>query len=107
MSLLIFGIIWTVITTLVAVPMCLGGINLFLGLFFLLFYGIGITMITIGARTIHKNNMTKKYGIPCYGIVLNVVETGTYVNGAPEYKAEVQIMNPETSNIETIYEIIG
>lgn len=112
---LIFGLVWTAFITPIFI-MCLvipgeqrGGVdmNLFLFIFFIVFEFIGLYMLISGLKQIIKDNKTKKHGIQCYGIISEIQETGSYVNGNPEYKAMLHFLNPETNQIETIEEIIG
>lgn len=112
---LIFGIIWTSFVTPIFI-MCLvipgeqrngADMNLFLFIFFLVFEAIGIFLIAGGSKKIIKDRKTKKHGKPCYGMVIGILESGTYVNGSPEYKATLQFVNPENNQLETIEEIVG
>lgn len=125
MTNLIFGIIWTTFTCLFIVIFLGGSIqnNTILnhgepGFYFepamiipagmmLIFLVIGIAFIIVGLKKIIKDSMTKKHGVPCYGIIQDVDETGTYVNGQPEYKATLDIINPNTNQTEKIEEIVG
>ena len=111
----IFGLIWTSFVTPIFI-FCLlvpgeqrGGedMNLFLFIFFVVFELIGLYMLISGLIKIIKNIRTKKHGIKCYGIVTDIQPTGSYVNGNPEYKAEVDFINPETNQLDTIEEIVG
>ena len=112
---LLFGIVWTAFVTPIFI-ICLvvpgeqrGGMdmNFFLFIFFVVFEAIGLYMLIRGLRKIIKDEKTKKYGIPCYGIVNDIQGTGAYLNGKPEYKAVLNFVNPETNQVETIEEIIG
>lgn len=110
-----FGLIWTIFVTPIFI-VCLvipgeqrGGIDMnpLLFGFFALFEFIGIYLIVSGIKTIIKDRKTKKYGTQCYGIVKDIQGTGSYSNDQPEYKAIVQIVNPETYQIEELEEIVG
>lgn len=111
----LFGLIWTAFVTPIFI-MCLvvpgeqrGGadMNPVLFIFLALFEVIGLYLIISGLRQIIKDRKTKKYGIPCYGIVRDIQTTGSSVNDRPEYKAILDFVNPETNQLETIEEIIG
>lgn len=110
-----FGLIWTLFVTPIFV-LCLvvpgeqrGGVDMdpFLFIFFVLFELIGLFLLFSGLKTVIKDRKTKKYGVPCYGIVRSIQTTGSYSNGNPEYKAFLQIVNPENFQIEEKEEIIG
>lgn len=120
---LIFGLIWTAISSLVAFMMYAnkGGtieVNgevvsqaefnsmLFPKLFIGLFIFIGLFMIFSGLKEIFTNIQTNKLGVETYGIVTDIRPTGSYVNGKPELKAEV-LVYIDDYNIETYEEIIG
>ena len=72
-----------------------------------LFVGVGIFLIVKGARKVIKDSKTKKYGIPCYGVIQNLQQTGAYINEQPEYKAILDVVNPNTNTVEQIEEIVG
>jgi len=110
-----FGLVWTLFVTPIFI-MCLvipgeqrNGIdmNIFLFIFFIVFEIIGLYMLISGIKTIIKDKKTKKYGTQCFGIVRDIQQTGAYVNDNPEYKALLDIVNPETNQIEKIEEIVG
>lgn len=112
---LIFGLVWTSIITPIFV-LCLvvpgeqrGGadMNPQLFIFFVIFEIAGLWMIYLGAKKVKRNRDTNKYGKSCYGIVVDVQTTGTYMNGNPEYKAIVDLINPETNEVETLEEVVG
>ena len=111
----IFGLLWTSFVTPIFI-LCLvvpgeqrGGadMNFPLFCFFVIFEFVGLWMLYGGAKKIIINIKTKKYGKKCYGIVADIQKTGTYINGNPEYKAIVNLLNPETHQIETFEEIVG
>lgn len=111
----IFGLIWTAFVTPVFI-MCLlipgeqrngADMNIFLFLFFMVFETVGIYLIISGLKQIIKDKKTKKYGTQCFGIVRDIIHTGSYYNDKPEYKAVLDIVNPETNQIESLEEIIG
>ena len=110
-----FGLMWTLFVTPIFI-MCLvvpgeerGGVDMspLLFIIFLIFEAVGIFLLTSGIKEIIRDKKTKKYGKMCYGIVRDIQNTGSYVNGNPEYQAVVEVKNPETSQIEKITEIIG
>ena len=112
---LLFGLIWTSFVTPIFI-MCLvipgaerGGADMDLSLFmfFVIFEIAGLWMLFSGLKKIIRNKKTNKYGKKCYGIVVDIVESGTYVNDKPEYLAVIDLLNPETHQIEMIEEVIG
>jgi len=111
----IFGLLWTAFVTPIFI-MCLvipgeqrGGVDMnpLLFIFFIIFEFIGLYMLISGLKKIINDKKTKKYGVKCYGIIREIQETGSYINNSPEYKAILDFLNPETTQIETIEEIIG
>ena len=120
---LIFGIIWTLFSSLFFVVFfgisfdnttSNGEVGFHFNSEFIipfliicLFVGVGIFLIVKGARKVIKDSKTKKYGLPCYGVIRNVQQTGAYINEQPEYKAILDIINPNTNTVEQIEEIIG
>jgi len=110
---LIIGIIWTVITNVLLFmflvifkEISMEG-NIFMIIFFTVFELIGILLIFGAIKQLIKDKKTNKYGIQCYGIITDVRTTGTYVNGNPQYKAIVDIINPETHQVETCEDVTG
>ena len=111
----LFGLFWTVFVSSMLIifmifPDGQGNILIYdpiVIIVFIIFEAIGIFLFIRGLKTIIKNKKTSKYGKECYGIINNLLPTGSYVNNRPEYKAIVQIVNPETSQVETLEEIIG
>lgn len=110
-----FGIVWTTFVSIIFI-ICLavpgeqrGGddFDLSMFIFFAIFEVIGISILVKGIKTVKKDKKTKKYGVNCYGIVRDIVETGSSSNGKSEYKALVEFLNPATSNVEKIEEIVG
>lgn len=108
MFLLVFGIIWTLFSSLfLIIPLVAGeGFDLFI-IIPVLFIGIGIFLITISAKKIIKNKKTDKYGEICYGIIQSIYNSGTYINGVPELKADVLVYFESQNKIENVSEIIG
>jgi len=126
MFYLIFGIIWTAFTSIFVVLM-FGSMftegstygdptgmrfsfnpeMIIPGILISVFLIIGIVLIVKGAKQVIKDIKTKKYGIPCYGIVQNLQLTGSYINEQPEYKAILDIINPNTNQLEKVEEIVG
>lgn len=120
---LLFGIVWTLFSTMFFVIFFASsfsntsyngepGINMDMSLIFpllmmIVFIIIGIVLIVKGAKKVIKDSKTKKYGIPCYGIIQNLQRTGAYVNEQPEYKAILDVINPNTNMVEKIEEIVG
>lgn len=108
MFLLIFGIVWTLFSALfLIIPILAGeGFDLFI-IIPLLFIAIGIVMIVISSKKIIRDKKTDKYGEIGYGIIQSVYNSGTYINGVPELKADVLVYLESQNRVETISEIIG
>lgn len=73
----------------------------------LLFWVVGISVFIKGLVKIIKNIQTNKYGEECYGKICDVYESGNYVNGRPEYKADVLVYIPSSGETQTISETVG
>lgn len=111
----LFGLVWTLIMTPIVI-ICIfipaeqrNGVEmnpLILSLL-ALFEIIGLYLMYVGLKEIIKNLKTKKLGTQCYGIIRNIQQTGATLNDRPELKATVEIINPETHQLETIEETIG
>lgn len=108
MFLLIFGIVWTLFSSLfLIIPILAGeGFDLFI-IIPLLFIVIGIVMIVISSKKIIRDKKTDKYGEIGYGIIQSIYNSGTYINGVPELKADVLVYLESQNRVETISEIIG
>lgn len=110
-----FGILWTTITTavfalFVFVPANVRNgdeVSLMPVLILGLFEVVGIILLVSGAKQVIKDKKTSKYGLQCYGIVRQILQTGSYVNNRPEYKAVIDFVNPESQQVQSIEEIIG
>lgn len=77
--------------------------KLFIGIFWL----VGIIFFVSGLLEILKNYKTDKYGEPCYGRIINVFNSGSYVNGVPELKANIAVYVESTGTLEYTEEILG
>ena len=123
---ILVGVIWTFCTTFFAVVIIIstistGNVNgdpsgltyniepgLLIPLFMIIIlFIIGIIIIISGIRKIIKDSKTKKLGIICYGVIKNLKQTGTYYNEEPEYKALIDVINPNTNQLEHIEEVVG
>ena len=120
---LIFGIVWTLFSSIFFVIIVISSFTTSSNLgdaglkfnfsmiipviMISIFLIVGVVLIVKGAKKVIKDSKTKKYGVPCYGIVQNISQTGAYVNERPEYKAILDIVNPNTNQIESIEEIVG
>ena len=118
---LIFGTIWTVFSSLFLLIVIIAGSSNTNGepgfhfnpemiipiLILTLFVGVGIFLMVTGYKKVKKDKNTKKFGLPGYGIIRDIKPTGCYVNEQPEFKASVDIINPETNQLETIDEVVG
>ena len=77
--------------------------KMFIGIFWL----VGILFFVSGLLEILKNYKTDKYGEPCYGRIINIFNSGSYVNGVPELKANIVIYLESTGTLEYTEEILG
>ena len=64
-------------------------------------------MLVAGAKTVIKDKKTDKYGISTYGLIINISETGSYVNNNPELRADILTYLPYENTTRTFKEIIG
>lgn len=77
--------------------------KIFIGIFWL----VGILFFVSGLLEILKNYKTDKYGEPCYGRILNIYNSGTYINDVPELKANICVYLESTGTLEFVDEILG
>lgn len=68
---------------------------------------IGLLFLFFGIRKIFKDKKTDKYGEMCFGKIFKVYESGTYVNGKAEYKADFLVFIPSLNTTKTFSEVIG
>ena len=110
-----FGLMWTCIITFVLVISIFTSITSGGGLAFIIptivllipFYLIGFFVLGIGIKEIIQNKNTEKYGRFIYGRVLDIVPTGSSVNGVPELKAIITAYIPSIGATSKFSEIIG
>ena len=109
MTYFLFGLLWLIITTLFTIPILISQNNLdiFLILFILLFWAIGIFFVTKGIKKIITNRKTEKYGEDCFGRVKNIYPNGTMINHRPMYNIDVDVYIPSKQTMITITEEIG
>ena len=123
MFYLIFGGVWTGFTGLLAFIFLGtdGGItindeyienptfgDLFpLYIFFAIFFAVGIFMLYKGFKIIFNNIKTNKLGTERYAIVIDIRETGSYVNDRPELKAIMYVADDDFNGVNIYEEIIG
>ena len=112
MFFIIFGTIWTVFSSIFLFAMLaaenLGAPSEGVGIgiaIILLFIGVGITFLVKGFQMILKNRKTAKHGKKAYGIILDILPSGSYVNGRPEMKADVLVHDGFVSDVYS--EVIG
>lgn len=77
--------------------------KIFIGIFWL----IGLFMLFQGLRKIIRNYLTNVNGEICYGKICNIYNSGAYINGMPEMKADVFVYIPSTQETKIISEVIG
>lgn len=120
---LIFGIFWTALTAILTFGFYGTGSEVTVNgvlvsheefsamlapkLFFLLFWAIGLTMLAIGLKKIIRNTATNINGEDCFGKVCNIYNSGTYVNGNPEFKADIVVYISSIQETKIISEVVG
>lgn len=106
--LLLFGIIWTFISlSILFILIYLGIKELIVYIFISIFVIVGIIMLVVEIKKLIKDRNTDKYGEIVYGIVNKVYESGTYINGEAEQKADILVYIESENRFETISEIDG
>ena len=120
---LIFGIFWTIITAFVTFvfygtgsEVTVNGVlvsheefvtMLWPKLFLLLFWVVGLFILAVGLKKIIRNTATHINGEECFGKICNIYNSGTYVNGNPELKADILVYIPSTQETKIISEVVG
>ena len=106
---LVFGIIWTLFTSIFAFVFISAGDDVpsLLVLMLIAFVVIGVYLIFIGAKKVIKDSKTNKFGIECFGIVRSVEPTNVYINDRPQYRTNIDIVNPNTLQLEQLSEVTG
>ena len=108
---LIFGLIWTIFSMAFAIIMIFAEgteeIGIFPFIFISLFIIIGLFFLIKGIKKLIKDIKTNAYGEECYGYIQNLYPDGSYVNGNPEYKADILTYIPSKNNVEQITEVVG
>ena len=77
--------------------------KVFLGIFWV----IGFAVLFEGLKITYKNVLTKVKGKLWYGRIIKIFNSGTYINGIPELKADFLIVVPETGETKVLSEVIG
>lgn len=121
----LFGLGWTIFSLLFLFVTIVGGLDSgeiiinrengfvvesslgFPLVFLSIFVIIGICILVGSIRKFLKDSKTSKNGVLCYGIIKAVTRTGNYVNNRPELKAVLDIINPNTNQVEEVQEVIG
>ena len=120
---LIFGIMWTAITALITFFFygTTGDISvngnwgsheefssmLWPKIFFGIFWAVGIFMLVKGIRKIIRDTSTNLKGEECFGKVCNIYNSGSYVNGKPELKADILVYINSIQETKMLSEVIG
>ena len=103
MKELIFSIIWLIISNLFLFLTDASEETPILFFTLIILYDIsGIWILEKGIKKVIKNNKTKKYGIKCYGLILDYNQT---YRGNHTYKVKIKYINPETNQEEKIKKI--
>lgn len=77
--------------------------KVFIGVFWI----IGIALLFFGLKKIIRNLKTSKNGMECFGKIIKIYPSGTYINGRPELKADFVVYLSEENKVEIISEVIG
>ena len=120
---IIFGLFWTACTAVVTFASYFSGTTisvngqivsqeefnemLFPKIFLGIFWAVGLFMLYLGISKIIKNYRTSEYGEICYGRIIDISKSGTYVNDVPELKALVTVYVESTGTLENVEEVIG
>lgn len=75
-------------------------------IFFGLFLLIGLWMLFSGVKEQIIKTKTDIHGKESYGLITDIIPTGTYVRGRPELKADILVVT-EDNQIKTFTKIIG
>lgn len=123
MFYLIFGILWTVIISVVSFGFYgnTGGtitvngeivsqseFNGMIGpkLFFGAFFAVGIFFIIKGIRKILEDGRTEAYGEETFAQLIDLFPTGFFINGIPEIKGVFCVYMPLENTTEIINEVV-
>lgn len=107
MFFFIFGLIWTIISTLVLVISMNSNADTSAIIILFVFEAVGLIFLIKGLIELIRNFVTSKKGIICYGIIMNTSPTGSSVNGEAEYKADVVVYLEGENRIVNCTEKIG
>ena len=104
-----FGIFWTLFIAIFTWGMFYtdGYIELEPLLFLSVFWIIGISFIVSGIKIVYRDKQTELNGDFCYGRLIDIMPTGSYVNDVPELKADFLVVVPGSGEIRLMTEIIG
>lgn len=119
----IFGLIWSLFTMLFTWVFYFSNGNisvngkmvtqaefnamLFPKIFIGVFWTVGIVLMFWGLKKIIRNMKTSKIGIECFGKIIKIYPSGTYINGIPELKADFVVYIDTENKVETLSEVIG
>lgn len=112
---LIFGSMWMFIVVICTVVFFsafsfgsgYGSIPIFFVLFISIFWIIGLYFLISGIKQIVRDRKTENLGEECFGKILNVYPSGTYINNIPELKADISVYIPSEGKVEIVSEILG
>lgn len=108
--MLMFGILWTLITLMIVIPFWVSGFFMEMTpmvLFFLGFGALGITFIVLGIKKIVADRNTEVYGEECFAKITDVYCSGASVNGRSEFKADFRVYIPSIGGVRKLSEAIG
>ncbi|MBQ7668922.1 MAG: hypothetical protein IJS47_06310 [Clostridia bacterium] len=104
----LFGAIWTFVSAILAIAFfSIPEAPFWCKLMLAFFLVIGIIMLAIGIKKFITDKLTDKKGEECYGRLIKVYPSGTYINGQPELKADFAVLLPIENQVEIISEVIG
>lgn len=83
------------------------GMAICLGIMFVVFWIIGFVLIVRGMVKIIRNKKTEANGEECFGKILEITNTGCFVNGNPELEAKVAFYAQTKGQVLVANESIG
>lgn len=113
MFYLIFGLLWELVSFPILIVAVVSGVSgevtetIWIGLFAIIFNGIGFTMLGIGIHKLIRDHQTDRFGEECYGRVLDVFPNGNTINGRRQYDANVEVYVKSLNTTITVKELSG
>lgn len=117
-----FGLIWTAISLFICLAFYAGSggvtvngvwvpqeefnVMLWPKLFMGVFIVIGVVIFCTGVKKVIKNAMTSKRGDEVFGLIVDMVPSGTYINDIPVLNAKVVVVTL-SGEVRTFLEEVG